>query len=223
MSMFSLQDDLIRQMKQFETMKHELRNTLPREMASAVNLMAHPMAGAAALSALGLGMASQGFGIWMGAVASAAEASRRMFAPVADVATPVAGKKPAAKAGRTARALIDEAQSLAQEIGEKASESVAVAAEPVVAAETAVAEAVDAFVQPKAIDRPDAPDDLKMISGIGPKLEKVLNSLGVWTFAQIADWTAQEIGWVDDYLSFRGRIGRDDWIGQARARIGQGG
>ena len=48
-----------------------------------------------------------------------------------------------------------------------------------------------------------------------PKLEKVLNGLGVWTYAQIAAWTREEIAWVDDYLSFRGRIGRDDWIGQA--------
>ncbi len=217
MSMLSLQDDLIRQMRQFETMNHELRSTLPQEMASAVNLMAHPMAGAAALSALGYGMASQGLGIWMGAVASATEASLRMFAPVADSVreTPAEVKKPAAKAGRTARALIDEAQSLAQEIGGTAEPQVAKAAEPVVA--------VDAFVQPKAMDRPDVPDDLKLISGIGPKLEKVLNGLGIWTFAQIGDWTAQEIGWVDEYLSFKGRIERDDWIGQSRAKIAQGG
>ena len=62
---------------------------------------------------------------------------------------------------------------------------------------------------------PKKADDLKAISGIGPKLEKVLNELGVWTYAQIAAWTREEIAWVDDYLSFKGRIGRDDWIGQA--------
>jgi NADH-quinone oxidoreductase subunit E len=158
----------------------------------------------------------------MGAVASATEASRRVFAPVLDKA-PDAVKKPAAKAGRAARAIIDEAQSLAQEIGEKAEAGVAAAVEQTVAVEAAVAEAVQAFVQPKAIARPETPDDLKLISGIGPKLEQVLNGLGVWTFAQIADWSAQEIGWVDDYLSFKGRIGRDGWLEQARAKIGQGG
>jgi len=58
-------------------------------------------------------------------------------------------------------------------------------------------------------------DDLKKISGIGPKLEMVLNDLGVYTFAQIAAWEAAEIAWIDDYLSFSGRIERDNWIDQA--------
>ena len=71
------------------------------------------------------------------------------------------------------------------------------------------------FRQPKSMPKPKKADDLKAISGIGPKLEKVLNGLGVWTYAQIAAWTKEEIAWVDDYLSFKGRIGRDDWIGQA--------
>ena len=57
----------------------------------------------------------------------------------------------------------------------------------------------------------------KAISGIGPKLEQVLNGLGIWTYAQIAGWTPAEIAWVDDRLGFTGRIGRDDWIGQAAA------
>ena len=73
------------------------------------------------------------------------------------------------------------------------------------------------FRKPRPLDRPAAPDDLKAISGIGPKLEKVLNDLGVWTYAQIAGWRAGEIAWVDDYLSFSGRIGRDKWIEQAAA------
>ena len=63
----------------------------------------------------------------------------------------------------------------------------------------------------------------RQISGIGPKLEKVLNGLGVWTFAQIAGWSREEIAWVDDYLSFKGRIGRDDWIGQAVKLSGKAG
>jgi NADH-quinone oxidoreductase subunit E len=71
------------------------------------------------------------------------------------------------------------------------------------------------FRQPVAMEKPATPDDLKLISGIGPKLEKVLNSLGIWTHAQIAGWSREEIAWVDDYLSFKGRIGRDGWIEQA--------
>jgi NADH-quinone oxidoreductase subunit E len=92
------------------------------------------------------------------------------------------------------------------------------------------AQAVDApkilpedFHRPKAIDRPEKPDDLKLISGVGPKLEQVLNGLGVWTFAQIAGWTAEEVAWVDDYLAFAGRIGRDDWLKQAAELAGKAG
>lgn len=71
------------------------------------------------------------------------------------------------------------------------------------------------FVKPAAVDKPATPDDLKLISGVGPKLEKVLNGLGIWTFGQIAAWSQNEIAWVDDYLQFKGRIERDDWIAQA--------
>jgi NADH-quinone oxidoreductase subunit E len=73
------------------------------------------------------------------------------------------------------------------------------------------------FKQPAKVEKPAKPDDLKMIAGVGPKLESVLNGLGIWTFAQIAQWTANEVAWVDDYLQFKGRIGRDDWIAQAAA------
>jgi NADH-quinone oxidoreductase subunit E len=78
------------------------------------------------------------------------------------------------------------------------------------------------FHKPRSLERPGAPDDLKAISGIGPKLEKVLNDLGVWTYAQIAAWEPREVAWVDDYLSFRGRIERDGWIGQAAKLTGNG-
>lgn len=71
------------------------------------------------------------------------------------------------------------------------------------------------FVKPKAIAKPDTPDDLKAISGVGPKLEGVLNSLGIWTYGQIAALTPYEVAWVDDYLQFKGRIERDGWIAQA--------
>lgn len=59
-------------------------------------------------------------------------------------------------------------------------------------------------------------DDLKLISGVGPKLEKTLNGLGFWHFSQIAKWTKKDIAIVDDELSFKGRIERDDWVIQAK-------
>jgi NADH-quinone oxidoreductase subunit E len=59
-------------------------------------------------------------------------------------------------------------------------------------------------------------DDLKKIKGIGPKIEKQLNELGVHTFKQIASWTNDNVKWVDGYLSFRGRIEREAWIKQSK-------
>ncbi len=71
--------------------------------------------------------------------------------------------------------------------------------------------------RPAGIERPAAVDDLKLISGVGPKIEGVLNSLGIYTFAQVAAWKKAEREWVDGYLNFRGRIERDDWVKQAKA------
>jgi predicted flap endonuclease-1-like 5' DNA nuclease len=64
-------------------------------------------------------------------------------------------------------------------------------------------------------EAPENKDDLKKITGVGPKLEETLNKLGVYHFAQVAGWSADEVQWVDDNLSFKGRIDRDDWVGQA--------
>ncbi|MBW4707906.1 hypothetical protein KX928_08920 [Roseobacter sp. YSTF-M11] len=59
-------------------------------------------------------------------------------------------------------------------------------------------------------------DDLKRINGVGPKLEETLNSLGIWHFDQVASLTKTDIAWVDERLRFKGRIERDDWVGQAK-------
>jgi predicted flap endonuclease-1-like 5' DNA nuclease len=61
-----------------------------------------------------------------------------------------------------------------------------------------------------------APDDLHQIKGVGPKLNALLNSLGITRFDQIAAWTSGDVAKVDDHLgAFKGRIGRDNWIEQA--------
>ncbi len=79
-----------------------------------------------------------------------------------------------------------------------------------------------------ATDRPatlfDAPpakvDDLKLIKGVGPKLEGMLNGLGIYTFEQIAGFSQAELQWVDENLtSFKGRAFRDDWIAQAKGQM----
>lgn len=63
-------------------------------------------------------------------------------------------------------------------------------------------------------------DDLKKISGVGPKLEELLNSMGFWHFDQIAAWGPSEIAWVDARLKFKGRIERDNWVAQASELAG---
>jgi len=71
--------------------------------------------------------------------------------------------------------------------------------------------------KPRTLDAPRkaGADDLKRISGVGPKLEGTLNEMGFWHFDQIAKWGAGEIAWVDSRLKFKGRIERDEWVAQA--------
>jgi NADH-quinone oxidoreductase subunit E len=60
-------------------------------------------------------------------------------------------------------------------------------------------------------------DDLKMIKGVGPKLEKLLHSLGFFHFDQVSKWTNEEVAWVDQNLEgFKGRVSRDEWVAQAK-------
>tara|TARA_R110002094_G_scaffold44158_7_gene56086 strand:- start:1699 stop:2811 length:1113 start_codon:yes stop_codon:yes gene_type:complete len=59
-------------------------------------------------------------------------------------------------------------------------------------------------------------DDLKMIKGVGPKLEIMLNGMGFYHFDQIAKWGGEEVAWVDQNLEgFKGRVTRDNWVAQA--------
>jgi predicted flap endonuclease-1-like 5' DNA nuclease len=65
--------------------------------------------------------------------------------------------------------------------------------------------------------RPGGRDDLKLISGVGPKLEKLLNENGVYYFWQVASWNRDDIKIIDDRLDvFKGRISRDEWVKQAK-------
>ncbi|HVW58323.1 MAG TPA: NADH-quinone oxidoreductase subunit E [Rhizobiaceae bacterium] len=76
---------------------------------------------------------------------------------------------------------------------------------------------LDSPDRPIGIEKPGKPDDLKLISGVGPKIEHTLNDLGIYTFAQIASWKKAQRNWIDAYLSFHGRVERDDWVKQAKA------
>ncbi|MBY0351835.1 NADH-quinone oxidoreductase subunit NuoE [Tabrizicola sp.] len=79
--------------------------------------------------------------------------------------------------------------------------------------------AAGAGTKPKALKaaRNGKADDLKLILGIGPKLEALCHSLGFFHFDQIADWTEAEVAWVDENLEgFKGRVTRDKWVVQAK-------
>lgn len=60
------------------------------------------------------------------------------------------------------------------------------------------------------------PDDLTIIKGIGPVLKGKLNKLGFTTFQQIADLSPEQKSQIEDVLSFKGRIEREEWIDQAK-------
>lgn len=69
---------------------------------------------------------------------------------------------------------------------------------------------------------PPRKDDLKLISGVGPGLEKKLQDAGITTYAQIAKLTEREITELETHVvKFAGRIKRDDWIGQAKQLMEQ--
>jgi large subunit ribosomal protein L21 len=68
---------------------------------------------------------------------------------------------------------------------------------------------------PKAKKAKDG-DDLTQISGVGPVIVKKLNGEGITTFAQIAAWSDADVEAIEEKLSFKGRVGREDWIAQAK-------
>lgn len=73
--------------------------------------------------------------------------------------------------------------------------------------------------KPQGLDAPrgGTKDDLKRIKGVGPKIESTLNGMGIYHFDQIAGWGRAEVEWVDENLSFKGRIDREKWVEQAKA------
>lgn len=67
----------------------------------------------------------------------------------------------------------------------------------------------------KAAKADSSADDLSKISGVGPVIVGKLAGLGITTFQQIADFSADDIARIDEELNFKGRIERDEWVKQA--------
>lgn len=107
---------------------------------------------------------------------------------------------------------------------ESASNAAAAAAAATATAAPLVSSSSTAPGQPQglAAARNGHPDDLKLIKGVGPKLERMLHGMGYFHFDQIAAWTASDVAWVDENLEgFTGRVSRDEWVRQARDLAGR--
>ncbi len=211
-------------------------------------LMAHPAAAFAAAAAVGFGVASQIAGAFFGAFQAAAEtANNRAADPIEEnhaVEEKAAVKKsgavdvkpmkaspaaaPAVKPAATKPVAAKPKLPAAKKVASKP--AIAVAASPAkskapVKSKAKVESPVEAAVKPApARGRKPAvrADDLKQISGIGPKLEQVLNGRDIQRFADIAGWSDTDIDRIDAEFGFDGRIRRDDWVGQAKALLAKG-
>jgi large subunit ribosomal protein L21 len=141
-----------------------------------------------------LGAASAGAMVAAGAVAAAPKKAKKAEAPAAP--------KPEKKA---------EPEAAPVKVKDKETSA---KVEPAAKAEDAAP--TESTRPSNLLDAPQGePDDLTKISGVGPVLNKKLNENGVYHFWQIAQWGPSEIAFMDDQLSFKGRIERDEWIAQA--------
>ncbi len=163
-----------------------------------------------------------------GGAAVASAGADTMATKQADETAGIAARKAAeAETARKAAEAAEAAEKAAAEADRVAAEAEK-AAEADIAPESAATpdydgdgklEGTGEGTRPTGLDAPrdGQADDLKQIKGVGPKLEKLLNSMGFWHFDQVAAWSADEVAWVDANLTgFKGRVSRDNWMEQAR-------
>jgi large subunit ribosomal protein L19 len=77
-------------------------------------------------------------------------------------------------------------------------------------------EPLKGFTKPKG-----EPDDLKLIAGVTPEIEKKLNKIGLIKFEQIANLSDDEIARLDEELKLNGAIENDDWTAKAVALMAE--
>lgn len=77
---------------------------------------------------------------------------------------------------------------------------------------------IDVGTQPTLLTAPreGGKDNLQLIKGVGNVLEALLNETGIYHFDQIAKLSASEVTWLDNSMSFPGRIEREEWVAQAK-------
>lgn len=185
-------------------------------------LMAHPAAAFAAATAIGVGLSTQMAGAFFGAFQSALETTGKLAAalddtppdePTPDVDIRQENIRPVVK---TVARPAAESKPVVEKKARPKLTVVAPVSAPMPVTKPAPA------IKAKPVTRPQKADDLKLIAGIGPKLEQVLNAKGIRSFAEIAGWSDEEIARLDAELGFNGRIGRDDWPGQAKILAARG-
>jgi NADH-quinone oxidoreductase subunit E len=168
-------------------------------------LMAHPAAAMAAATAIGFSVTTQMAGAFLGALQGAFDVTNRLAASI-DARNELQPEV-SVELLVAASSLVPEPAVKPAPVKAKTIKAKAVVAK--VAAAPKPAQANSRTTTAKT-------DDLKRISGIGPKLEQVLNQRGVSSVADIAAWTEADIARFDGELGFDGRITRDDWVGQAK-------
>ncbi|TCQ82514.1 putative flap endonuclease-1-like 5' DNA nuclease [Ochrobactrum sp. BH3] len=127
----------------------------------------------------------------------------------------------------------NKAVALEEPLKDKVSEVVEKVEEPLPQAETEELESDPESVEEPSVEEPVAevqdpdrpelldaplrgkPDDLTAISGIGEAVEGMLQKLGVFHYAQIAQWNMDESAWIERHIGFAGRVTRENWTAQA--------
>jgi len=116
----------------------------------------------------------------------------------------------------------DQVKPLADEVDKLRKEKAARKAEVTAPVEAAPASTAIGWKPgrklPTFLDAPIGPtDDLSLLKGVGPRLAARLREIGVFYYAQIADWSPEEVKLVDAKLdTFRGRIEKDQLIEQSK-------
>lgn len=116
----------------------------------------------------------------------------------------------------------DQVKPLADEVDRLRKEKATRKAEVAPVVETGAANTASGWKPgrklPTFLDAPIGPtDDLSLLKGVGPRLAARLREIGIFYYAQIADWSPEEVKLVDAKLdNFRGRIEKDQLIDQAK-------
>jgi NADH-quinone oxidoreductase subunit E len=192
---------------------------LSRFAEASAKLFAEQTAAMAVMTAYGMSVAAQMTSFMLGAMRGPAAAEGADGIRPAE-ATPAAETQPSAKVvplrprgAKVSRpsevdVAAKPAQKVAKAVKAKASAAVAPASKPTRAAA-------------KVADKPASEgDDLKKISGLGPRLEQELNARGIRRYADIAALSKTAVKKLDGELGLEGRVVRDDWAGQAKALSG---